>query len=934
MSTSRLKGRTPLAKGASFYDEFNKDEIKRKVDIVLLMESFGIHLEKKGSSYMGLCPFHEDKNPSLSVDRTKGLFNCFGCGEGGDVFDLVMKIKGIDFPEAYKFLKGFIGKSSKTPISSVSPSRPVAEMAESEVKKESSPPIVKRESRKIISLPDVIASYRTDLETTQEAKDYLKSRGLMIPDIIKRFSIGYSAGRLIERISDEQKEDLQDEGIISRKGKEVFQGCIIFPLKDWQEQPVSLYGRQIGNRKPKHLYMSGPHKGLLNPKAYKVYQERMIWSESIIDALSLIALGFENTDALYGTNGFTEAHIQALKEARIKEIILAFDNDEAGRNASEKMSEKLQEKDVSTRCIFPPDPFKDWNEFLLEVGESGKAVIEELIVESEPTLIQRSNLHISKNNDRYIAVSRIAHNTEVTYMLIGVKYGFLSSLKVNIRAKLTMSEESPTDDPVIDNVDLFSARSRTSFADGLSRRLGIESARVEKDLIEILEYLEEANDRNGEEELKPNTPQPLTSSEKDEGLSFLKDPRLFERIEEDLEVVGYVGESVNKRLMYLAASSRKMDSPISIMVTSQSASGKSYLIDSVKKLMPPEDVVSMTSLSDQALNYMEDDALIHKFLTMGEAVHSDIVDYQIREMLSSKELSRTVTTKDEKNGRMVSITVKKKVIVALAMSTTSNDINDENASRCFLISTDETKKQTEAIHRRQRQKYSFEAYRRKEESVPEIITRHQVAQRLLEPRMIINPFAEFLDFPSSQMRTRRDHERFIDLIATVCFLRQYQKPAGEKRLNQDGEVWTYIECDIEDYRIAYEIMRAILPSTLGEMPNSAQRLYEEVKHLIEKRAREQGVSASEIWIRQREIREETGLGIDFIKKNIRILVEWEYVRVRGYQRGSTYRYSLADGTIPASGNPLPTPEDVERRIQDSKANDQLGQTGAEKELDE
>jgi len=77
-----------------------------------------------------------------------------------------------------------------------------------------------------------------------------------------------------------------------------------------------------------------------------------------------------------------------------------------------------------------------------------------------------------------------------------------------------------------------------------------------------------------------------------------------------------------------------------VIVSSQSASGKSYLIDTVKALMPPEDVVSMTSLSDQALNYLGEDALMHKFLIMGEAVHAESVEHQIREMLSGKELSR------------------------------------------------------------------------------------------------------------------------------------------------------------------------------------------------------------------------------------------------------------------------------------------------------
>jgi DNA primase len=137
---------------------------------------------------------------------------------------------------------------------------------------------------------------------------------------------------------------------------------------------------------------------------------------------------------------------------------------------------------------------------------------------------------------------------------------------------------------------------------------------------------------------------------------------------QDTETLGYVGEDVNKRLLYIAASSRKLDDPISVIVLSESASGKSYLVDTIRKLIPAEDVLAMTSLSEQALNYLPEDGLMHKFLVMGEAVHGDIVEHQLREMLSAKELSRLVTTKDEKTGALTSRMVRKEVIVSAIMS--------------------------------------------------------------------------------------------------------------------------------------------------------------------------------------------------------------------------------------------------------------------------
>ena len=120
----RLNGKKTL-KVTGFLEEFEKDDIKAKVDITELFASFGVELSKKGKSFMGCCPWHNEKTPSLSVDREKGLYNCFGCDEGGDAFDLVEKMKGFEFKEALKFLKEWAGMAQK-PSFSPPKSLPVA----------------------------------------------------------------------------------------------------------------------------------------------------------------------------------------------------------------------------------------------------------------------------------------------------------------------------------------------------------------------------------------------------------------------------------------------------------------------------------------------------------------------------------------------------------------------------------------------------------------------------------------------------------------------------------------------------------------------------------------------------------------------------------------------------------------------------------------
>jgi hypothetical protein len=358
-----------------------------------------------------------------------------------------------------------------------------------------------------------------------------------------------------------------------------------------------------------------------------------------------------------------------------------------------------------------------------------------------------------------------------------------------------------------------------------------------------------------------------------------------------------------------------LDDPISILILSESAAGKSRLVETVEKLLPPEDVVAITSLSDQALNYVED--FRHKFFTLGESVHSDIVEHQIREMLSRKELTRLVTLKDEKTGKLSSRLVKTPMIVASVLSTTNHNVNPENASRYFVTHIDESREQTRLIHELQRKKYSLGRHLEKQNLMPGIVRKHQTAQRLLRKILIVNPFGEYLNFPDHLMRTRRDNERFLDLIACVCFLRQYQKEVKLEGLTE------YIECDLDDYRLAYEIMvRGILGATMNDIPHQAAFLYDELRRGFKEKAEEESLKTDEVSLTQREIRERTGLNQMFVKRYLRVLTDYEYIKVKGNRfRGSTASYSLlADEDMKKLDlSVIPTPEEMAGRRDMSKS---------------
>jgi len=484
---------------------------------------------------------------------------------------------------------------------------------------------------------------------------------------------------------------------------------------------------------------------------------------------------------------------------------------------------------------------------------------------------------------------------EITYRVGGVRQLFVTSLKVNIRASSGGSS-------YYDSLDLYAAKARTGFAQALARTFGAELARVEKDLVLILEHLE----RERDEALRTGNRKAavvMSTADRELGLSLLRDPRLFDRIVDDMTALGYVGEDLNKQLVYLAASSRKLDDPISVLILSQSAAGKSYLVETVRRLMPDEDVVAVTSLSDQALNYIDD--LTHKFLILGEAVHGEVVEHQIREMLSGKELSRLVTIKDPETGKMQSRVVRTPVIVSSVLSGTNHAQNPENASRYFVVNADESRGQTERIHERQRQKYSLERLATAPGAAATIVRTHQAAQRLLEKRQIVNDFAPLIGFPTSLMRSRRDHDRFLDLIACVCYLRQYQK-RDEKAGNLE-----FIRCDLSDYRVAFRIMtEGVLASTMRELSAGAQLLYEELRKLARTEAKRQRVETTEVALTQRQIREYTGLTHTWVRLNLRQLVEYEYVSVRGGSERSKGFYRLKEdvGLVQADLTMIPSPE--------------------------
>jgi len=341
--------------------------LKTEVSIVRLVEAAGIELNKHGGSdLVGRCPFHDDRTPSLVVSPDKNLWHCLGaCGVGGSVIDWVMRFHKVSFRHACELLL-----KDHPALESRSGTPPTA----SELRQAASP--FSLDAGETALLEQVTDFYHQTLQESPEALSFLDKRGLNDPELIRRFRLGFANRTLGYRLppkyveaGKEMRGALQDLGVLRKTGHEHLTGSLVVPVFDRTGQVVQLYGRKIGSnlRKgtPLHLYLPGPHRGMFNREALSD-QPEIILCESLIDALTFIAAGFENVTTSYGVNGFTDEILAALKESGAERILIAYDADAAGNQAAGKVAEQLTSEGFDCfRLNFPKG--MDANEYALKV---------------------------------------------------------------------------------------------------------------------------------------------------------------------------------------------------------------------------------------------------------------------------------------------------------------------------------------------------------------------------------------------------------------------------------------------------------------------------------------------------------------------------------------------------------------------------------------
>ncbi len=833
------------------------EKVKQSHDLKAVVEAYGVTLKKKGSNYVGLCPFHKEKTPSFTVNPKTSLYHCFGCNAGGDVIGFVCKMDNISFREAVDKLN----RHAPTGNRKSKDAPPAAGSAHPE-------PSINRTHL----LNRVVSFYHKTFCEDPRAREYLRTRGIIDNAIFSDFTIGYSNGTLLNTIPDEGDiiAALKEIGILNEKGNEFFYGCVVFPLFDENKDCVGLYGRRITDGETAHFYLPGPRRGVFNFHAAK-RSKSIILAESIIDALTLYNAGFRDVIPCYGVNGFTPDHLDLITRSQVKEVYICFDRDDAGKDGAEKIAAQLKEKSIDPYIVQLPaiesQDKVDINFFFLLIADA-PAIFEKLL--------RDANSRASIRSDKIVKHEQKAYEKTDTGLVVQYgdrRYDVRGITREGVKLKATIKAvrgEKAAQRFHLDTVDLYSNRSRLLFAKACAVLFSEKEEIITEDVTKLIDLAESWKPETSD----ASNVQKMTKAEEDEALEFLKNPKLFSQILVDFETVGITGEDANKLMGYLSATSRKLDEPLSVLVQSRSAAGKSTLQDAVLSLIPDEDYIKYTRITGQALFYKEEDSLVHKLLAIEEEHGARDASYSIRNIQSSKYLSIAATGKDPATGKLRTEEYKVKGPVSLMITTTEVELDYETSNRFIILTVDESKEMTERILAKQRESETLEGLIKKAET-DHISKRHHNAQRLLRPLSVINPYASHLTFPSESLRARRDHKKYLGLIKAIAFLHQYQREI--KSVQHNGAPLQYIEVTLNDIEKANTLAAEILGRTLDELSPPSRLLLKMIRDMVEAECKRQNVEPKSYAFTRKDIREWSRWSDFQIKCHIRQLEDLEYI---------------------------------------------------------
>jgi DNA primase catalytic core len=725
--------------------------IKTQLTLATVLHYYNLQPNKNN---MLCCPFHEDKTASLQVNLEKHFYKCHACGAKGDQIQWVQDYEKLNKREAILKCVNMINPNSiNVPV----------------VENKKTTEIVQTDF-----LEKMFSSFRNGLNSSNPAKTYLESRNL---DYTK-LTIGFNSGQFHHGT---RKNEiliqnclttglLLDKGLISKTGEKAYNVFgkygIVFPLKNQENQIVSLYFRSILDKENvKHFYLK--NRTGVYPNYPKKETKKLILTESIIDCASLLQIEEINKNysliSCYGTNGLNEEIQKAILNLKeLEEIIFAFDNDDAGNEAVKRYSEQLKKYKISTLEL----PNKDINE-TLQLHEP--EIFIELLEKRQPILFSSENFSI---------------------------------------------EDSTIIKPIEDK------------------------------------------------------PKPINL---ENTVDFLKQKNLLQELNKLIEKSGIIGEENSRLLLFIIASSYKTKSPLHAIVQGSSGSGKTHLISKIADLIPQEDVLRFTRITESSLYNWGEFDLVGKLLIIEDLDGlKEEAMFAMRELISNQRLSSSVSIKDKK-GNIKSTKKEVKGVFSSLSATTKGDLYEDNMSRSFLLAVDESEAQTNRIITYQNKRIAGEINDKEQEKAKMQL---QQIMRILKNEEVQNPFATQIQLPENVQKKRRLNEMFQSIIKQITVLNQYQ------RTSKNGKIQT----EIQDVESAVEILFESIILKIDELDGSLRQFFEKLKKKFD----------SQDFTRF-EAMETTGFKKTQLQHYINQLVQLEYIKQFGHgNKGFKYKIFYFD----------------------------------------
>lgn len=910
-------------------------DIKQRLSIQTVLRHYGLQTDRNN---MLKCPFHKDDTPSMKIYPKTNTFNCFGCGANGDQIEFCTLKEG---SKHKGLLKATELSGEIKPINN-KPKQPVSQP------KQNHTDLSTVGLPKVEILTRIFESFKNGLQSSisKKPKEYLQQRNL---DFTK-LEIGYNSGQFHHRgnLSETDKQACINAGLLIPYNGNVpnvkgttytpfAKDCVIFPLKDKQNQVTSLYGRSIiNNSNAKHYYLKD--RTGLYPGYPKLETTRLILTEAIIDAATLLQIPetlrmqgsrtpLKNKQereqikeeysvlACFGTNGLTSEHLQAIKELQsLQEIIFFFDGDKAGTDAIKKYQVELTELLPGIKLTAVETPEDEDINSLLEThdpevlhhlienrlalsGVEGKELFFLIEKEEETKLPGTGELtgrvpepksagapvdrlttlgKLNTRNPDYITFT----TQELQIILLGgMNLQQLDRLRITIKISRT-----DTGDPlhsIRHTLDLYHSDYLEKFINKASEQLETSTSTIKRAIAELTEQIETYR-LSKIESLKEQKPlmRQLTEERKAKAIKYLKAPDLLQRTNEDIGKTGVIGEETSRLLMYLVFTSRLREQPLHIVSLGASGTGKTYLQEKVSELVPEQDKLEITILTENAFYYFDRKELKHKLVLIEDMDGAQDVLYPLRELQTKRHISKTVPIKDSK-GNLRTITLHVEGPICLAGTTTKERLYEDNANRSLLIYIDNSHQHRELIMDYQRKLSAGKIDDKKETMLKEFF---KDMQSVLKPVKVRNPYAELLKLPEYVFKPLRTNAHYLATIETITFYHQYQR---ELKTGENGE--PYIETTLEDIEWANRLLKDVLLSKADELTRATREFFESIKNWLRTNNKETFYS--------KEIRETFRMASSSCNRYILELLRNNYIKVAGgnkYRQGFEYQIIKQD----------------------------------------